>query len=360
MIREICASSPVQSRRADHLPDHRDPTPRSRQQAKAAGATGWLIKPFDPRPARPDRREGAGRVSAPRSHRRRSAWRPGELLDQIEQGLLDLGHRPEDREPGRRGVPGPAHPEGLGRHVRLRRPGRLHPPLRNRVRPRPQGRGRRRPRSWSARRAGRQGPHARAGGRRRRRARTRWARRSSPGLTPPSAMVEAAGAQPRPPPPVAAGPARAAARTAGAVRFSLPPDALVNGTNPLLLLDELRDLGRVRAWSPSPTRDARASTPWSPPNAMPGLGRGPWSPTTPRSAIEDVFIFVMDDMNLDSPGHWRRSPSRPRPPKSPRQTAATPAPATPVATNGRRPPTTAARPSPPATPCASRPSAWTR
>lgn len=79
------------------------------------------------------------------------------------------------------------------------------------------------------------------------------------------------------------------------VRFRLAPEAMANGTNPLLLLDELRELGAT--------------------NLVPDFGRIPpldeldptqcltgWAmelpASTTREAIEDVFIFVMDDMEL--------------------------------------------------------------
>ncbi|MDR9761396.1 chemotaxis protein CheA [Rhizobium redzepovicii] len=79
------------------------------------------------------------------------------------------------------------------------------------------------------------------------------------------------------------------------IRFSLPANSMANGTNPLGLLDELRDLGECTV---------RANT-----SAIPPLGE-----LTPmelhiswdvmltseqdRSAIDDVFIFVLDDMEL--------------------------------------------------------------
>jgi two-component system chemotaxis sensor kinase CheA len=80
------------------------------------------------------------------------------------------------------------------------------------------------------------------------------------------------------------------------VRFSLPADALANGTRPLPLLDELRELGEC---SISVITD----------NVPPLEALNPtechlaWEVilTTehPRSAIEDVFIFVIDDMTLE-------------------------------------------------------------
>jgi two-component system chemotaxis sensor kinase CheA len=84
--------------------------------------------------------------------------------------------------------------------------------------------------------------------------------------------------------------------TSWVIKFRLPDNAMANGTNPLGLLDELRELGDC-------TIVADAST-------IPDLAT--IEPTTlylgwtialtteqPRSAIEDVFIFVMDDMQLE-------------------------------------------------------------
>ena len=80
------------------------------------------------------------------------------------------------------------------------------------------------------------------------------------------------------------------------IRFSLPANAMANGTNPLALLDELRDLGECRIaadLSQVPGFDvldpADIHVAW---NVTLKTDQG-------RSAIEDVFIFVMDDMALD-------------------------------------------------------------
>lgn len=103
---------------------------------------------------------------------------------------------------------------------------------------------------------------------------------------------------PSPATPVAAAPvvAEAAPAHRWRLRFSLPTGTLRNGTNPLTLLDELRDMGPC---------EIVADT-----GAIPPLDRlDPtelhlaWTVTleTSRSRgdIEDVFIFVMDDMTLD-------------------------------------------------------------
>jgi two-component system chemotaxis sensor kinase CheA len=78
--------------------------------------------------------------------------------------------------------------------------------------------------------------------------------------------------------------------------FTLAEDVLVNGTRPLPMLDELRELGAcaIRALTdPIPPLEALTPT-----NCYLG-----WevvlTTDQPRSAIEDVFMFVVDDMTLD-------------------------------------------------------------
>jgi two-component system chemotaxis sensor kinase CheA len=90
-------------------------------------------------------------------------------------------------------------------------------------------------------------------------------------------------------------PAAADASATWRVRYRLPSDALANGTNALALLAELRDLGEatiVADVSEVPPLDLLSPTQCH-------LG---WDVTLvtdqPRAAIEDVFIFVMDDMEL--------------------------------------------------------------
>jgi two-component system chemotaxis sensor kinase CheA len=77
--------------------------------------------------------------------------------------------------------------------------------------------------------------------------------------------------------------------------FRLPPGAMANGTNPLILLDELRDLGEVQVVA---VVDDLPNLPdLVPTDCMIGWQvelRGDIS----REDIEDVFIFVMDDMEL--------------------------------------------------------------
>ncbi|MDJ0276254.1 chemotaxis protein CheA [Sphingomonas sp. 2R-10] len=79
------------------------------------------------------------------------------------------------------------------------------------------------------------------------------------------------------------------------VAFRLPVDAMANGTNPLMLLDELRELGDCTIV---------ARTDRVPPLSalVPTECHISWDVTLTgditRDDIEDVFIFVMDDMEL--------------------------------------------------------------
>ena len=101
------------------------------------------------------------------------------------------------------------------------------------------------------------------------------------------AAVEAGEGAPAAPAPAAASRWR--------VAFSLPEDALINGTNPLALLAELRELGAC---------EVVASTGACPPFEALDPTRCHLSWTVEltgqvaKSDIEDVFIFVMDDMTL--------------------------------------------------------------
>jgi len=77
--------------------------------------------------------------------------------------------------------------------------------------------------------------------------------------------------------------------------FRLPPDAMANGTSPLALLDELRELGEatiVATFDTVPALD----------DLNPGHCLVGWDCTLigdiSREAIEDVFLFVMDDMDI--------------------------------------------------------------
>ncbi|MES5098543.1 chemotaxis protein CheA [Agrobacterium sp. BA1120] len=80
------------------------------------------------------------------------------------------------------------------------------------------------------------------------------------------------------------------------IDFSLPANAMANGTNPLGLLDELAELGECTI--AANTAGIPALDTIDPTNLYLS-----WSVTLttdqPRSAIDDVFIFVMDDMEID-------------------------------------------------------------
>jgi two-component system chemotaxis sensor kinase CheA len=86
------------------------------------------------------------------------------------------------------------------------------------------------------------------------------------------------------------------AETRWRVRFALPTNAFVNGVKPLALLAELRDLGPCRV-----VADTDAVPPLE--ELVPTECHLAWTveltTQAPRSAIEDVFIFVMDDMKLE-------------------------------------------------------------
>lgn len=86
-----------------------------------------------------------------------------------------------------------------------------------------------------------------------------------------------------------------AARTGWTVSLKLPVDAMANGTNPLMLLDELRELGDCTV-----VARTDAIPPLS--QLVPTECHVGWDVTLigdiKRDDIEDVFIFVMDDMDL--------------------------------------------------------------
>ncbi len=90
--------------------------------------------------------------------------------------------------------------------------------------------------------------------------------------------------------------AAAGGKTTWHIRFSLPANSMANGTNPLGLLDELRELGECRV-----VADTSAVPPLD--TLVPSDLHISWVVTLttsePRSAIDDVFIFVLDDMALE-------------------------------------------------------------
>ena len=80
------------------------------------------------------------------------------------------------------------------------------------------------------------------------------------------------------------------------IRFSLPANAMANGTNPLGLLDEMRDLGDCRIIADT-TKVPELAT--LDPRDIHLAWYVMLKTEKPRSDIEDVFIFVMDDMALE-------------------------------------------------------------
>ncbi|MFN3523781.1 MAG: chemotaxis protein CheA [Phenylobacterium sp.] len=103
------------------------------------------------------------------------------------------------------------------------------------------------------------------------------------------------------------------------VRFSLPPNALVNGANPLALLAELRELG---------TAEVTADTSMVPPLDELDAARChvAWDVVLetdqPRSAIEDVFVFMIDDMQLQIEALDEAREPEPEPQAEPASSAA--------------------------------------
>lgn len=79
------------------------------------------------------------------------------------------------------------------------------------------------------------------------------------------------------------------------IRFSLPENAMANGTNPLGLLDEMRELG---ACTIVVDTSAIPSIEQLTPTDLHLTWNVTLTTTEPRSVIEDVFMFVMDDMQL--------------------------------------------------------------
>jgi two-component system chemotaxis sensor kinase CheA len=79
------------------------------------------------------------------------------------------------------------------------------------------------------------------------------------------------------------------------VHFRLHPDAFVNGTNPLLLLDELRALGPCRVEA---LNDAVPALEEMQPDRCYLAWQVELTTSAPREAIEDVFVFVEGDAEI--------------------------------------------------------------
>ncbi len=80
------------------------------------------------------------------------------------------------------------------------------------------------------------------------------------------------------------------------VSMRLPRDAMINGTNPLLLLEELRSLGSAVV---TPLTDTIPRLQEIDPAACYMAWEITLRTSKPQSEIEDVFIFVRDEMELD-------------------------------------------------------------
>jgi two-component system chemotaxis sensor kinase CheA len=84
------------------------------------------------------------------------------------------------------------------------------------------------------------------------------------------------------------------------IDFSLPPQAVVNGTNPALLLAELAELGPMEVVAdtgPVPPLDALAPTECR--LAWRVRLTSPLNSNAVQAAVEDVFLFLLDDMRLE-------------------------------------------------------------
>ncbi|RUO97529.1 chemotaxis protein CheA [Hyphomicrobium sp.] len=85
-------------------------------------------------------------------------------------------------------------------------------------------------------------------------------------------------------------------KTEWTILFTLPPNALVNGCNPLALLAEMRELGDctvIADVSDVPPLDALVA------NECYVSWRVTLHSDRPRTEIEDVFMFIIDDMKLE-------------------------------------------------------------
>ncbi|MBS0252997.1 MAG: chemotaxis protein CheA [Proteobacteria bacterium] len=85
-------------------------------------------------------------------------------------------------------------------------------------------------------------------------------------------------------------------KTSWEISFALPPNALVNGCNPMALLTEMRDLGECSVAadiSEIPALDALVA------NECYVTWNVKLLTAKSRTDIEDVFMFIIDDMKLD-------------------------------------------------------------
>ena len=98
-----------------------------------------------------------------------------------------------------------------------------------------------------------------------------------------------------PPPPVAETAKEEVKRTTYRIHIKLALDALMTGGNPLLLLDELRELGECSLLAVTDTIPPLEDID---PFSCYMQWDGVLTTDRPRSAIDDVFIFTLDDMEL--------------------------------------------------------------
>ncbi|HMA49567.1 MAG TPA: chemotaxis protein CheA [Magnetospirillaceae bacterium] len=108
-------------------------------------------------------------------------------------------------------------------------------------------------------------------------------------------LARLVGGDPAPPPPVAETAKEEVKRTTYRIHIKLALDALMTGGNPLLLLDELRELGDCSLVA---VADAIPPLEEIDPFACYMQWDGVLTTDRPRSAIDDVFIFTLDDMEL--------------------------------------------------------------
>ncbi len=90
--------------------------------------------------------------------------------------------------------------------------------------------------------------------------------------------------------------AAADARKTWRIRFRLPANAIANGANPLALLDELRELGEAEV---AALTDAIPMLEDLEPTECHLAWEVVLTTDQPRSAVDDVFIFLIDDMELN-------------------------------------------------------------
>jgi two-component system chemotaxis sensor kinase CheA len=124
------------------------------------------------------------------------------------------------------------------------------------------------------------------------------------------------------------------------IRMRLPNDAMANGTNPLLLLDELRTLGSAHVVAQ--VGDVPKLEEMDPASCY-----LKWEITLrtrqSHAAIEQVFIFVLDEMQLEIE-QIAGAPPPAVPAQTPRPADAEPVPAAPPAPAAEKPPAQAAEP----------------